>query len=108
MTLLTGDQAGAVEVLERGLAVAEQAGVEAYLLRCAAPLAAATGSPSVLARAAGLLEQATIPVGGAWLLGEESYLCLARHGSSRAMSNAPVQSCRRCSRWPTGCHGRLR
>ncbi len=79
MTLLQrGDQAGAVEVLERGLAVAEQAGVEAYLLRCAAPLAAATGSPSVLARADRLLEQATIPADGAWLLGEESYLCLAQ------------------------------
>jgi DNA-binding SARP family transcriptional activator len=79
MTLLQrGDQAEAVEVLERGLAVAEQAGVEAYLLRCAAPLAAATGSPSVLARADRLLEQATIPVDGAWLLGEESYLCLAQ------------------------------
>jgi tetratricopeptide (TPR) repeat protein len=79
VTLLQrGDQAGAVEVLERGLAVAEQAGVEAYLLRCAAPLAAATGSPSVLARADRLLAQATIPVDGAWVLGEESYLCLAQ------------------------------
>lgn len=76
--LQRGEQAGAVEVLERGLAVAEQAGVEAYLLRCAAPLAAATGSPSVLARADRLLEQATIPADGAWLLGEESYLCLAQ------------------------------
>jgi DNA-binding SARP family transcriptional activator len=76
--LQTGDQAGAVGVLERGLAVAEQAGVEAYLLRCAAPLAAATGSPSVLARADRLLEQATLPAGGAWLLGEESYLSLAQ------------------------------
>jgi hypothetical protein len=65
-------------VLERGLAVAEQAGVEAYLLRCAAPLGAAAGSPSVLARADRLLEQATMPVDGAWLLGEESYLCLAQ------------------------------
>jgi DNA-binding SARP family transcriptional activator len=79
VTLLQrGDQAGAVEVLERGLSVAEQAGVEAYLLRCAAPLADATGSPTVLARADRLLAQATIPAGGAWLLGEESYLCLAR------------------------------
>jgi DNA-binding SARP family transcriptional activator len=79
MTLLQrGDQAGAVEVLERGLAVAERAGVEAYLLRCAAPLAVATGSPSVLARADRLLEQTAIPADGAWLLGEESYLCLAQ------------------------------
>ncbi len=78
VTLLQGgDQAGAVEVLERGLAVAEQAGAEAYLLRCAAPLAAATGSPSVLARADRLLAQASIPADGAWLPGEEAYLCLA-------------------------------
>ena len=62
----------------RDRAVAEQAGVEAYLLRCTAPLAVATGSPEVLGRAAQLLEQATIPADGAWLLGEESYLCLAQ------------------------------
>ena len=79
VTLLqSGERAAAVEVLERGLAVAEQAGVEAYLLRCAAPLADATGSPAVLADAERLLARATIPAGGAWLLGEESYLCLAR------------------------------
>ena len=52
--------------------------VEVPGLGSAAPLAAATGSPSVLARADRLLEQATIPVDGAWLLGEESYLCLAQ------------------------------
>jgi len=79
VTLLRrGDRSAAAEVLERGLAAAEQAGVEAYLLRCAAPLAAATGSPSVLARADRLLAQATIPADGAWLLGEDSYLCLAQ------------------------------
>jgi hypothetical protein len=72
-----GDQAGAIGLFRRGLAAAEGAGAEAYLLRCAAPLAAATGSPALLADADRLLEQASIPDGGAWLLGEEAYLALA-------------------------------
>jgi DNA-binding SARP family transcriptional activator len=76
--LLTGDRTEAIELFERGLAAAEEAGVEAYVLRCAAPLAAATGSPAVLAQAAGLLEAASIPAGGAWLLGEDAYLSVAR------------------------------
>ena len=76
--LQSGDRIGAIELFERGLAVAEQAGVEAYLLRCAAPLAAATGSTSVLADADRLLDQASIPADGAWMLGEEAYLCLAQ------------------------------
>ncbi len=76
--LLTGDRAVAVGLFERGLAVAQQAGLEAYLLRCAAPLAAATGSHLLLGEAAGWLEQASIPDGGAWMLGYEAYLSLAR------------------------------
>jgi tetratricopeptide (TPR) repeat protein len=75
--LLAGDRAGAIALFERGLAAARQAGVEGYLLRCAAPLAAATGSRALLAEAAGLLEQASIPDGGAWMLGYEVYLSLA-------------------------------
>ena len=75
--LLAGDRAEAIALFERGLAAARQAGVEAYLLRCAAPLAAATGSRALLAEAAGLLEQASIPDGGAWMLGYEAYLSLA-------------------------------
>ena len=75
--LLAGDRAGAIALFERGLAAARQAGVEGYLLRCAAPLAAATGSRALLAEAAGLLEQASIPGGGAWMLGYEVYLSLA-------------------------------
>ena len=51
--------------------------MEAYLLRCAAPLAAATGSRAVLDEAAGPLERASIPAGGAWMLGYEAYLSLA-------------------------------
>ena len=73
-----GDRAEAIGLFERGLATAEEAGVEAYRLRCSAPLAAATGSPTVLAEADRVLGQASIPVGGAWLLGEETYLFLAR------------------------------
>ena len=75
--LLTGDRTWAIELFERGVAAARQAGVEAYLLRCAAPLAAATGSRAVLDEAAGLLERASIPDGGAWMLGYEAYLSLA-------------------------------
>ena len=75
--LVSGDRAGAVTLYEEGLAAARQAGMEAYLLRCAAPLAAATGSSAVLAEAADWLEQAGIPDGGAWMLGYEVYLSLA-------------------------------
>ena len=76
--LLTGDRTGAIELLERGLAAAEAGGGEANLLRCAAPLAEATGSPTVLADADRLLAQASIPAGGAWVYGEDACLSLAR------------------------------
>ena len=48
--LLAGDRAEAIALFERGLAAARQAGMEGYLLRCAAPLAAATGSRALLER----------------------------------------------------------
>jgi DNA-binding SARP family transcriptional activator len=75
--LVSGDRTGAVTLYEEGLTAARKSGIEAYLLRCAAPLAAATGSRARLAEAAGLLEQASIPDGGAWMLGYEAYLSLA-------------------------------
>jgi DNA-binding SARP family transcriptional activator len=75
--LVSGDRAGAITLYEEGLAAARKSGMEAYLLRCAAPLAAATGSSAVLAEAADWLEQAGIPDGGAWMLGYEVYLSLA-------------------------------
>ena len=75
--LLRGDHTGAVTLYEQGLAAARKSGMEAYLLRCAAPLAAATGSSAILAEATGWLEQAAIPDGGAWMLGYEAYLSLA-------------------------------
>ncbi len=76
--LLTGDRAGAIGLFERGLAAAEEAGVESYLLRCAAPLAAATGSRSILDDADRLLDRAGMPAGGAWLPGDDAYFSLAR------------------------------
>ena len=76
--LVTGDRSAAIDLLERGLAVAEKSGVESYVLRCAAPLAAATGSRTMLARAAGLLDAAVLPDGGAWVQGDECYLSVAR------------------------------
>jgi tetratricopeptide (TPR) repeat protein len=76
--LLTGDRTGAIKLFERGLAAAQTGGGEANLLRCAAPLALAAGSPAVLADADRLLEQASIPADGAWLFGDEACLALAR------------------------------
>ncbi|HTX28725.1 MAG TPA: AAA family ATPase [Streptosporangiaceae bacterium] len=79
-----GDRAEAIGLFERGLATAEEAGMEGYRLRCAAPLTAATGSPAVLAEADRLLAQASIPAGGAWLLGDEAYLFLAKAWLARS------------------------
>jgi DNA-binding SARP family transcriptional activator len=76
--LLVGDRVEAIRLFERGLAAAEEAGVETGVLHCAAPLAAATGSRGVLDQAAGVLAAASIPDGGAWMLGDEAYLSLAR------------------------------
>ena len=45
-----------------------------WLACVAAPLAAATGSRAILGEAARLLEQASFPDGGAWMLGYEAYL----------------------------------
>ena len=81
--LLTGDRAEAVRLFEQGLAAAEAAEAEAYVLCCAAPLAAATGSAAMLAYAAGLLDAATMPADGAWILGDECYLAVARAWLSR-------------------------
>ena len=76
--LLAGGRAEAISLFERGLASADGAGVESGMLRCAAPLAAATGSRTVLDQAAGLLDAASIPDGYAWVMGDEAYLWLAR------------------------------
>jgi tetratricopeptide (TPR) repeat protein len=78
-TLLgAGCREEAVELFERGHAVAQKDGAEAYLLRCLGPLAEATGSPPVLAEADRLLAGARLPTGDAWVLGYEAYLSVAR------------------------------
>jgi len=76
--LLTGERAEAITLFEEGLVAAREAGIEAYLLRCAAPLAEATGSPRLLAEATDLLDAASLPDGSAWVLGSDTYLSLAR------------------------------
>jgi tetratricopeptide (TPR) repeat protein len=76
--LAAGDRAGAIELFEHAMAAAQHAGMEAYLLRSAAPLAAATGSLAMLGQATELLENATMPAGGAWVFGYEAYLSVAR------------------------------
>jgi DNA-binding SARP family transcriptional activator/tetratricopeptide (TPR) repeat protein len=76
--LVAGDRTAAIEHLERGLAAARDGAVEAYLLRCTAALAHATGSLPLLTEAASLLEGAEIPPDNAWLVGYDAYLSLAR------------------------------
>ena len=81
--LLADDRAAAIGLFERGLAAAQDAGTEFYLLHCTARLAAAAGSPAVLADADRLLGQAGIPADSAWLLGEEAYVALAQASLDR-------------------------
>ena len=76
--LASGNRAEAIELFERGHAIAGQDGAEAYRLHCLAPLAEATGSPDVLAKASRLLAGATLSSGDAWVLGYEAYLSVAR------------------------------
>ena len=76
--LADGSRAEAIELFERGHATAREDGAEAYLLRCLAPLAEATGSAEILAEADRLLAGARLPAGDAWVLGYEVYLSIAR------------------------------
>ncbi len=76
--LADGSRAEAIELFERGHATAHENGAEAYLLRCLAPLAEATGSHEILAEADRLLAGARLPAGDAWVLGYEVYLSIAR------------------------------
>ena len=73
-----GDRAAAVGPLRAALDAARGASPEAYVLRCLAPLAEATGDPMLLAEADARLGRVTAPPGGAWLAGGDVYLALAR------------------------------
>ena len=68
----------AIQLLEEGLAAAEQSGAEGYRLRCLAPLAELTGDLSLLREADDLLASARFVPGTAWLHGLDAYLSLAR------------------------------
>ena len=50
----------------------------------------------MLDEAAGWLEQASIPDGGAWMLGYEAYLSLARRGWGTMSRTGPARCWRRC------------
>jgi tetratricopeptide (TPR) repeat protein len=76
--IAAGDRTTAIGHLERGLAAARDGGAEAYLFRCTAGLAYATGSLPLLTEAASLLDGAAIPHDHAWLVGYDAYLSLAR------------------------------
>jgi hypothetical protein len=73
-----GRHAEVVPILERGLALAEANGTEAYRLRCLAPLAEATGSAAYRAAADQALRSITTRPGSAWLYGADTYVSLAR------------------------------
>jgi tetratricopeptide (TPR) repeat protein len=73
-----GSAAEAVPVLERGRRLAEQVGSEAYLLRCLAPLAQATGDRAVLEDANRMFDSVGTPPGTVWMAADFAYLSLAR------------------------------
>jgi DNA-binding SARP family transcriptional activator len=78
-TLLAGgDRAGAVPELEASVRMTSGVGAGGYLLRGLAPLAEATGDRDLLIQADELLAGVTAPAGGAWLLGADVYLAVAR------------------------------
>src|SRR5207248_3721298 len=77
--------ASAAEVLESGLAAAERVGVPNEIVRCLGQLAwarlllGAEDEASVLAaRAEGMLQQASLPDGRAFLFGTHAYAAIAR------------------------------
>jgi DNA-binding SARP family transcriptional activator len=68
----------AVALLEEGCERVRGTGSEAYLVRCLGPLAAATGSRTLLREADALVAGIEAPPGSAWLFGADAYLSVAR------------------------------
>ena len=99
--LQAGNRAAATALFERGLTAAQQAGAEAYLLHCTAPLAAAAGSPAVLADADDAIENPAAPVrprlsrNAGRDRGLRSRWRHPRHGGRPRLWRKPVQSRRR-------------
>lgn len=82
----------AVEVLRSSPMGHAQDGTKAYRLRYLAALAEATGSAEVLVEADGLLAEIDAPVGGAWLLGVDAYLGVARAWLAASRPDRAVDS----------------
>lgn len=74
----TGATEEAVTILAATRSHVGPGGGEAYLLRCLAPLAEASGDRAVLEEADALLAAIDAPPGSAWLLGADAYLAVAR------------------------------
>ncbi|WP_300008969.1 AAA family ATPase [Pseudonocardia sp.] len=69
---------GLVPLLTQAHTLARAGGTEAYVLRCLAPLAEATGDTDTIVAADALLGTVRTPPGGAWLAGGDAYLSVAR------------------------------
>jgi tetratricopeptide (TPR) repeat protein len=98
-----GEREAAVRVLESARAAADQEGADAYVLRCAAPLAEATGSLDVLLEADALIAGITAPDESAFLAADWCYLAVARawlgHGEperARTVLSPLVVAAQRC------------
>jgi DNA-binding SARP family transcriptional activator/tetratricopeptide (TPR) repeat protein len=95
----------ALELLPSAIEQARREGAPAYLLRSLAPLAEADGSAVTLAEADALLATVATQDGAAWLLGLDTYLCVARAWlaagePSRARARlAPLLVAARAERW---------
>jgi hypothetical protein len=76
--LQIGEREAAARVLKNARAAADQEGADAYVLRCTAPLAEATGSVDVLLEADALLAGITAPDESAFLAADWCYLAVAR------------------------------
>ena len=106
--LLTGDRPAAIGLFERGLAAAQDAGAEAYLL------AARPGSPPPPARPpcspmpTGCLSRPISRRTARGCSGRTPISPWRRPGWTAASRNAAGRHSLRCSRWPSGCRGRRR
>ncbi len=90
-----GDAARAADVARHGLDVAGPEAPEAWRLRCLAPLAAASRGPgqaSAYRAAASLLDAVDCPPGGAWVVGADCYLLVARAARLRGDETAAAQA----------------
>jgi ATP/maltotriose-dependent transcriptional regulator MalT len=91
--LAAGKSVEAAETAEAGYASVGESAAEGYRLRCLAPLAAASGSPDALRRAADILSGVTAPPGQAWVMGADAYLCTAQAWSAAGDPTRAAAAC---------------